>query len=96
MRALIDIYIVENSKEFEKHNLYETIGFKNASRIMILTEDIQLNQNILTNIRRVRPDVEIILLSQFSPPFVFSDLVSDENLVIIDDLEPTDRGLVLS
>ena len=96
LRALIDIYVVENELEFGKPNLYDIIGFKNASRIMILTESIELNQNILTNIRQVRPDVDIILLSQYAPAFVFSDLVQDENLIIIEDLDATIQGLVLS
>jgi len=92
----IDIYVVENQLEFAKSNLYDIIGFKNASRVMILTESVELNQNILTNIRRVRPDVEIILLSQYAPAFVFSDLVQDENLIIIEDLDATIQGLVHS
>ncbi|MFX0122127.1 MAG: hypothetical protein ACFFAE_00685 [Candidatus Hodarchaeota archaeon] len=92
----IDIYVVENQLEFAKPNLYDIVGFKNASRVMILTESIELNQNILTNIRRVRPDVEIILLSQYAPAFVFSDLVQDENLIIIEDLDATIQGLVHS
>ncbi|MCK4847841.1 MAG: hypothetical protein KAT16_02325 [Candidatus Heimdallarchaeota archaeon] len=96
LKSLIDIYVVEDLKEFEKPNLYEIIGFKNASRILILSESIELNQNILTNIRQVRPDVEIVLLSQYAPNFVFSDLVQDENLVIIEDLDVTVEGLVLS
>ncbi|MFX0205125.1 MAG: hypothetical protein ACFFDT_04005 [Candidatus Hodarchaeota archaeon] len=92
----IDIYVVENLLEFAKPNLYDIIGFKNASRVMILTESIELNQNILTNIRRVRPDVDIILLSQYAPAFVFSDLVQDENLIIVEDLDATVQGLVHS
>jgi hypothetical protein len=92
----IDIYVVENQLEFAKPNLYDIIGFKNASRVMILTESIELNQNILTNIRRVRPDVAIILLSQYAPAFVFSDLVQDENLIIVEDLDATIQGLVHS
>ena len=96
LKALIDIYVVEDLKEFEKPNLYDIIGFKNASRILILSESIELNQNILTNIRQVRPDVEIVILSQYAPNFVFSGLVQDENLVIIEDLDVTVEGLVLS
>jgi hypothetical protein len=41
--GLVDIYIVEDLKEFEKPNLFDIIGFKNASRIMILTESVELN-----------------------------------------------------
>jgi hypothetical protein len=96
LKGLIDIFVVDNHQEFEKENLYDIIGFKNARRVMILTESIELNQNILTNIRRIRPDIEIVLLSQFAPSFVFSDLVKDENLVIIEDLDTTIQGLVTS
>lgn len=96
LRALIDTYVVENHLEFGKPNLYDIIGFKNAKRIMILTESIELNQNILTNVRQVRPDVDIVLLSQYAPAFVFSDLVQDDHLIIIEDLDATIQGLVLS
>ncbi|MFX0149954.1 MAG: hypothetical protein ACFFAJ_04175 [Candidatus Hodarchaeota archaeon] len=96
MKSMIDIYVVDNHKEFEKENLYDIIGFKNAARVMVLTESIELNQNILTNIRRLRPEVDIILLSQYSPAFVFSELVKDKNLVIIEDLDATVQGLVTS
>lgn len=96
LKSQMDIYIEQNLKEFEKFNLYDTIGFVNASRIMILSDSIELNQNILTHVRKVRPDVEIILLSQYAPIFVFSDLVKDENLIIIEDLDMTIQGLVYS
>lgn len=96
LKALIDVYVVEDKREFEKPNLYEMVGFKNASRIMILSESVEINQNILTNIRQVRPDVEIIILSQYAPAFVFSDLIEDENLTLIEDLDVTVEGLVLS
>jgi hypothetical protein len=96
LKALIDVYVVEDKREFEKPNLYEMVGFKNASRIMILSESIEINQNILTNLRHVRPDVEIIILSQYAPAFVFSDLIDDEKLILIEDLDVTVEGLVLS
>ena len=96
LKGLIDTYVVEDLREFGKVNLYEIIGFQNASRVMILTESIELNQNILTHIRRIRPDVDIILLSQYAPAFVFSEIVQDDHLIIIEDLDMTIQGLVLS
>lgn len=92
----IDIYTVTDLREFEKPNLYSEIGFKNARRVMILTDSIELNQNILTNIRRVRPDVDIILLSQYTPAWAFSEIVQDEHLIILEDLEVTIESLVTS
>ena len=96
LKGFIDTYVVEDLRELGKVNLYDLIGFKNASRVMILTESVELNQNILTHIRRIRPDIDIILLSQYAPAFVFSELVKDENLIIIEDLDMTIQGLVLS
>lgn len=95
--GLLDTYLVPNPKEFEKNNMYNIIGFKNAKRIYILTDDTERNQNILTNIRAVRPDVPIYILSQYTPDYLKSGgLVEDENLHIIDDLETTREGLVKS
>ncbi|MFW9779021.1 MAG: hypothetical protein ACFFE8_09235 [Candidatus Heimdallarchaeota archaeon] len=96
LKGRIDTYVVEDFKEFEKENLYEIIGFQNAIRIMVLTESIELNQNILTNIRKIRPNIDIILLSQHTPAWVFSELVQDPHLSILEDLEVTVEALVTS
>lgn len=95
--GLLDTYIVQDDEEFKKANLYTILGFKNAKRIYILTDDIARNQNILTNIRALRPDVPIYILSQFTPDYLRDQtLVKDENLHIIDDVETTREGLVKS
>lgn len=95
--GLLDTYVVKDEKEFEKSNLYTILEFKNAKRIYILTDNVMRNQNILTNIRAIRPDVPIYILSQFTPDYLKDQsLVKDENLHIIDDLETTREGLVKS
>ena len=95
--GLLDTYIVEDDEEFKKANLYTILGFKNAKRIFILTDNVSRNQNILTNIRALRPEVPIYILSQFTPDYLRDQtLVKDENLHIIDDLETTRDGLVKS
>jgi hypothetical protein len=99
--GLLDTYIseitdVKTTEEFAKPNLYELIGFKNAKRIFILTDSVERNQNILTNIRSLRPDVPIYILSQYTPEYLKGDLIKDENLFIIDDTEITRDGLVKS
>lgn len=95
--GLLDTYIVKNDTEFEKSNLYTILGFANAKRIYILTDNVMRNQNILTNIRALRPDVPIYILSQFTPDYLRDQsLVKDENLHIIDDVETTREGLVKS
>ena len=95
--GLLDTYVVKNEEEFEKSKLYEIIEFKNAKRIYILTDNVMRNQNILTNIRALRFDVPIYIMSQFTPDYLKDQsLVKDENLHIIDDLETTREGLVKS
>ena len=95
--GLLDTYIVKDEKEFEKMNLYNILGFKNAKRIYILTDNVMRNQNILTNLRSILPNVPIYILSQFTPEYLKDQtLVKDENLHIIDDIETTREGLVKS
>ena len=94
--GLMDSYIIKNPDEFEKINFYKIITLKNAKRIMILTDNIGRNQAILTNIRSVRPDVPIFILSQYTPSFIENKLVEDPNLYVIEDLEATNEGLVKS
>ncbi len=95
--GLLDTYVVKKEDEFEKSNLYTILGFKNAKRIYILTDNVMRNQNILTNIRAIQPVVPIYILSQFTPDYLKDQsLVKDENLHIIDDVETTREGLVKS
>ncbi|MHA2362968.1 MAG: hypothetical protein ACXAC7_03355 [Candidatus Hodarchaeales archaeon] len=95
--GLLDTYVVEDSREFGKANLYNIIGFTNAKRVFILTDDIECNQNILTNLRSIRPEVPIYILSQYTPQYLKTDeLVKDENLNIIDDVANTREALVKS
>lgn len=95
--GLLDTYVVKNEEEFEKSNLYTILEFKNAKRIYILTDNVMRNQNILTNIRAIHPEVPIYILSQFTPDYLKDQsLVKDEYLHIIDDLETTREGLVKS
>jgi hypothetical protein len=94
--GLLDTYTMKNLNEFEKDNFYKMIEFKNAKRIMLLSDNVERNQAILTNIRGVRPDVPIFILSQYTPAFLESKLVEDENIHVIDDLDETNRGLVTS
>ncbi|MFW9991241.1 MAG: hypothetical protein ACFFD4_04200 [Candidatus Odinarchaeota archaeon] len=99
IKGLINAYQIKNDEEYEKTNLYEFIEFKTAKHIMILTDDVEKNQNILTNIRAVKPDVPIIILKQYAPKFLLEDesgLIKDPKLIIIDDLEAIINGLIFS
>ncbi|MFW9930770.1 MAG: hypothetical protein ACFFD1_15385, partial [Candidatus Thorarchaeota archaeon] len=91
--GLLDTYTIQNPKEFDKENFYKMVGFNNAKRIMILTDNVEYNQAILTNLRSVNPTVPIFILSQYTPAFLDTKLVEDPNTYVINDLEMTNKGL---
>ncbi|MFX0085231.1 MAG: hypothetical protein ACFFAU_06125 [Candidatus Hodarchaeota archaeon] len=64
----INVLYEERLEEYGKRNLYETIGFTNAKKVIILHEDPIIIQNIMSFITSV--DLKAILLAQFAPPFV--------------------------
>jgi hypothetical protein len=99
IKGLVNTYQVMNEEEYEKPNLYEAIEFKTTKQVMILTDDVEKNQNILTNVRAVKPDIPIIVLKQYAPKFLLEDesgLIKDSNLLTIDDLEAIINGLIFS
>ncbi|MFX0091746.1 MAG: hypothetical protein ACFFBD_08280 [Candidatus Hodarchaeota archaeon] len=93
--AFVDTYVVENIEEFSRPNFYELLGFQNAERILILTEDPELNQSILTFIRG-QTEAEIIMLEQFAPAFLKLRLVKDPKIKLIDDVKAITDNLILS
>ncbi|MHA2233570.1 MAG: hypothetical protein ACXAB4_13895, partial [Candidatus Hodarchaeales archaeon] len=101
-RGLMDVYIVENREEFLKENFYEILTFQNAQEFLILTDEVELNQAILTHVRGLRDfkHVEdlpkIIMLSETAPSFLKHRNLEEENIVLLDDLSAITDGLVLS
>ena len=63
----INVLYEERLEEYGKRNLYETIGFTNAKKVIILHEDPIIIQNIMSFISSV--ELKAILLAQFAPPF---------------------------
>ncbi|MFX1514381.1 MAG: hypothetical protein ACFFCQ_17540 [Promethearchaeota archaeon] len=94
-RGKCPAFVVENIEEFSKSNLYEKLKFKNAERIFILTENVELNQEILTYVR-LWTDAEVILLSQYTPGFLHQIPLKEQNIRIIEDLEANIEDLVFS
>jgi hypothetical protein len=101
-RGLMDVYIVENPEEFLKENFYELLTFQNAQEFLILTDDVELNQAILTHLRglsnfkytKVLP--KIVMLSETAPSFLKHRNLEEENIVLLDDLSAITDNLVLS
>lgn len=64
----INVLYEEVLEEYAKRNLYETLGFRNAKKVIILHEDPVIIQNIMSYV--TGSDLQVILLTQFAPPFV--------------------------
>jgi len=98
IKGRINTYQIENTEEYEKTNFYETVEFKTTKQVMVLTDDVEKNQNIITNIRGIKPEVPIIVLKQYAPKFLTDEtgMIEDPNLIIIDDLEAIINGLIFS
>ena len=64
----INVLYEEVVEEYAKRNLYETLGFRNAKKVIILHEDPVIIQNIMSYV--TGSDLQVILLTQFAPPFV--------------------------
>jgi len=63
--------LIEGRKEeYNKPQLYNTIGFKTAEKIIILHKDPGLVQSIVGQIKHVSEGLKIILIAQNAPPFI--------------------------
>lgn len=94
VKTYIDLLTLDTPEALADEILYNKIEFKNALKVLILVDEPQLAQHILVNVRKVNPDVPIILLSRNKPPLL--DLVgkSIKNVVVLDDIDLTSRELV--
>lgn len=68
IKTRINVLYEEVTEEYSKRNLYETLGFQKAKKVIILHEDPVLIQNIMSFV--TGSDLKVILLSQYAPPFV--------------------------
>ncbi|NHJ00852.1 MAG: hypothetical protein EAX86_01865 [Candidatus Heimdallarchaeota archaeon] len=81
----INVLYEEEKEEYGKRNLYETIGFQNAEKVIILHEDPIVIQNIFSFLPR--QDLKVILLAQFAPPFVqYLANQKQGQIIIVDNL----------
>ena len=81
----INVLFEEEKEEYGKRNLYETISFQNAEKVIILHEDPIIIQNIFSFLPR--QDLKVILLAQFAPPFVqYLANQKQGQIIIVDNL----------
>ncbi len=85
-KELINVLIEERKEEYSKRNLYETIGFHNAEKIIIIHEDPVIIQDIMSFISG-EEDLKVIILAQFAPPFVrYLSGQKKGKIIIVDNL----------
>ncbi|MFW9991242.1 MAG: hypothetical protein ACFFD4_04205 [Candidatus Odinarchaeota archaeon] len=83
----ITVLIEERQEEYGKPNLYSTVGFHTAEKIIILHSDQKIIQNILSFVQPGE-ETKIILLSQYAPPFVhYLASARPDQMIIVDDIE---------
>ena len=85
VKSKINVLYEEKSEEYGKRNLYETIGFSQAKKVIILHEDPIIIQNIMSFISS--DELKAILLAQFAPPFVhYLSGQKQGQILIVDNL----------
>ncbi|UCE12445.1 MAG: hypothetical protein JSV04_09635 [Candidatus Heimdallarchaeota archaeon] len=81
----VNVLYEEQNEEYAKRHLYETIGFHNAEKVIILHEDPLIIQNIMSFISN--EELKVILLAQFAPPFVqYLAGQKQGQIIIVDNL----------
>ncbi|MFX0016323.1 MAG: hypothetical protein ACFFB2_01525 [Promethearchaeota archaeon] len=81
----VNVLYEEQNEEYAKRNLYETIGFQYAEKVIILHEDPVIIQNIMAFISN--DELKVILLKQFAPPFVqYLSGQKQGQIIIVDNL----------
>ncbi|MFX1505477.1 MAG: hypothetical protein ACFFDC_05110 [Promethearchaeota archaeon] len=81
----VNVLYESQQEEYAKRNLYETIGFQYAEKVIILHEDPIIIQNIMAFISN--DELKVILLKQFAPPFVqYLSGQKQGQIIIVDNL----------
>lgn len=81
----VNVLYEGQKEEYAKRNLYETIGFQYAEKVIILHEDPVIIQNIMAFISN--DELKVILLKQFAPPFVqYLSGQKQGQIIIVDNL----------
>ena len=80
--------LVEHRKdEYAKPQLYTTIGFSSAEKIIILHREGELVQSIVGQIKGVKSSTKIILIAQNAPPFIkYLSGAQRDRFVIVDNI----------
>ncbi len=82
----VNVLYEGQKEEYAKRNLYETIGFQSAEKVIILHEDPLTIQNIMSFISDDE-ELKVILLAQFAPPFVqYLAGQKQGQIIIVDNL----------
>ena len=84
----VTVLIETKIDKYKDRKLYDLIGFSLAEKIIILHEKTELVQYIINNVEDISSsDVQIILVSQYAPPFVkYLSQAQREKFIITDNV----------
>ncbi|MHA2224720.1 MAG: hypothetical protein ACXAC8_05925 [Candidatus Hodarchaeales archaeon] len=93
----INVLYEEKKEEYGKRNLYESIGFHYAEKVIILHEDPLIIQDIFSFLpEEQESELKVILLAQFAPPFVkYLAGQKQGRIIIVDNLKQIVNELYL-
>ncbi|MFW9930772.1 MAG: hypothetical protein ACFFD1_15395, partial [Candidatus Thorarchaeota archaeon] len=83
----LSILIEKRREEYDKAQLYNTIGFHTAEKIIILHKEATIVQSIVGQIKTVSKNLKIILIAQYAPPFIkYLSEAQRERFIIVDNI----------
>ncbi|OLS22714.1 MAG: hypothetical protein HeimC3_29880 [Candidatus Heimdallarchaeota archaeon LC_3] len=83
----ITILVEKRKEEYDKPQLFNTISFSTAEKIIILHKDPGLVQSIVGQIKHVSHGLKIILIAQNAPPFIkYLSEAQRERFIIVDNI----------
>lgn len=90
----ITVLVQEKKKDYKSEKFYKSLGFEHAEKIIILFEQGELIQDVMSGVRS-QTDAQVITLHRFAPPFVtYVSRLKGENTTIVDDVNPIVQRLI--
>lgn len=90
----INVLVQEKKKDYKSIKFYKSLGFEHAEKVIILFEDGELIQEVMSGVRS-QTQAQVISLQRFAPPFLtYVERLKGENITIVDDVNPIVQQLI--
>ncbi|MFX0114687.1 MAG: hypothetical protein ACFFB3_09070 [Candidatus Hodarchaeota archaeon] len=90
----ITVLVQEKKRDYKSIKLYRSLGFEHAEKVIILFEDGELIQDVMSGVRS-QTSAQVITLQRFAPPFLtYVSRLKGENITIVDDVNPIVQRLI--